>query len=79
MKQLIQGTANVIVGNLRGNNEDNLSFNGEFLTEETREQPLVTESVCNDKRQFYAVCDGMCDEQLDRMDMVNATLTGGMI
>jgi len=63
VKQFISAAANVNIGKLRGNNEDNLYFNGVFLTENTREQPLDIESVCGDKRQFYAVCDGMGGEQ----------------
>ena len=63
MRRVISAAACVNVGKLRDNNEDNLYFNGVFLTEQTREQPADIESVCEDNRQFYAVCDGMGGEQ----------------
>ena len=75
MKQNISAAANVNIGKLRGNNEDNLYFNGVFLTEQTREQPLDIESVCVDRRQFYAVCDGMGGEQYGELASILAAKT----
>ena len=63
MKQFISAAASVNIGKLRDNNEDNLYFNGVFLTEQTRDQPADFKSICGDNRQFYAVCDGMGGEQ----------------
>ena len=75
MKQNISAAANVNIGKLRGNNEDNLYFNGVILSEQTREQPLDIESVCGDKRQFYAVCDGMGGEQYGELASILAAQT----
>ena len=75
VKQSISAAANVNIGKRRGNNEDNLYFNGVFLTEHTREQPLDIESVCCDKRQFYAVCDGMGGEQYGELASLLAAET----
>ena len=67
MKRFISAAANVNMGKRRENNEDNLYFNGVFLTEATREKPGVFEAVCGEKRQVYAVCDGMGGEQLGEL------------
>ena len=67
MKQFISTAASVNIGKLRENNEDNLYFNGVFLTELTRDQPADFESICSDIRQFYAVCDGMGGEQFGEL------------
>jgi len=67
MKRFVSAAASVNVGRLRGNNEDNLYFNGVFLTEQTREQPADFESECEDSRQLYAVCDGMGGEQFGEL------------
>ena len=67
MKRAISAAANVNMGRLRENNEDNLYFNGLFLTEQTREQPAAFEGVYEDNRQFYAVCDGMGGEQFGEL------------
>ena len=63
MKHLISAAAGVNVGKHRANNEDNLYFNGAYLSEQTREQPASFEAECSDARQIYAVCDGMGGEQ----------------
>jgi protein phosphatase len=55
--------AQVDKGKKRENNEDNLYFDGIFLTEETREQPVCYENKPDNKIQIYAVCDGMGGEQ----------------
>ena len=55
------------MGGQRANNEDNLYFNGVFLTAETREQPANVETVCKDRRQVYAVCDGMGGEEMGEL------------
>jgi len=67
MKRFISAAASVNIGKLRENNEDNLYFNGVFLTEATRERPGDFEAVCGDARQVYAVCDGMGGEQLGEL------------
>jgi len=51
-------------GKRRENNEDNLYFNGIYLTEETREKPIGYVSEPNAGVQIYAVCDGMGGEQM---------------
>lgn len=51
------------IGNVRENNEDNLYLNGLFLSEAERETPKAYEKACEDKLQFYAVCDGMGGEE----------------
>ena len=63
MKHLISAAAGVNVGKHRANNEDNLYFNGAYLTEQAREQPVSFDDECADARQIYAVCDGMGGEQ----------------
>lgn len=63
MKQRIIAAAGADVGKYRENNEDNFYFNGIFLTEETRDKAVEYAALCRDKRQFYAVCDGMGGEQ----------------
>ena len=63
VKHLISAAAGVNVGKHRANNEDNLYFNGVYLTEQAREQPASFEAECADVRQIYAVCDGMGGEQ----------------
>ena len=63
------------MGKQRENNEDNLYFNGEFLTVETREKPVDFETVCGDSRQFYAVFDGMGGEQLGELASLIAVET----
>ena len=75
MKRTISAAVNVNIGRVRGNNEDNLYFNGLYLTEQTREQPLVHESVCGDNRQYYAVCDGMGGEQFGEVASLIAAET----
>ena len=67
MRRVISAAACVDVGRLRENNEDNLYFNGVFLTEQTREQPANFENLYEDHRQFYAVCDGMGGEQFGEL------------
>jgi len=67
MKQFISAAASVNIGKHRANNEDNLYFNGIFLTAETREKPVDFEIICGEKRQFYAVCDGMGGEQMGEL------------
>ena len=51
------------IGNLRENNEDNLYYNGIYLSETEREIPASYEKICQDNLQFYAVCDGMGGEE----------------
>ena len=63
VKHLISAAASVNVGKYRANNEDNLYFNGVFLTEQEREKPASFHAECSDIRQLYAVCDGMGGEQ----------------
>jgi protein phosphatase len=75
MKYSISAAASVNMGRLRANNEDNLYFNGLFLTEQTREQPAEFEIVCGDNRQFYAVCDGMGGEQYGELASLLAVET----
>ena len=75
MKRIISAAVNVNIGRVRGNNEDNLYFNGVYLTEQTREQPLVMESECGDNRQYYAVCDGMGGEQFGEVASLIAAET----
>jgi len=75
MKQSITAAASVNMGKKRANNEDNLYFNGEFLTEETREKPADFDTVCGDKRQSYAICDGMGGEQLGELASLIAVET----
>ena len=67
MKRTVSAAARVNVGRLRGNNEDNLYFNGLFLTEQTREQPADFECESEDAFQLYAVCDGMGGEQFGEL------------
>ena len=55
------------IGKRRTNNEDNLYFNGVYLTAETRERPVNFETECGDRRQVYAVCDGMGGEQMGEL------------
>lgn len=75
MKRYISAAVCGNIGRGRGNNEDNFYFNGEFLTEATRENPADIEFVCHDKRQFYAVCDGMGGEQLGELASLLAAQT----
>ena len=75
MGLVVTAAACVNVGRLRGNNEDNLYFNGMFLTEQTREQPAALDSLCEDNRQFYAVCDGMGGEQFGELASLIAVKT----
>jgi serine/threonine protein phosphatase PrpC len=56
--------AQVDKGRKRENNEDNLYFNGVFLTEQAREQPAQFATEPNSGAQIYAVCDGMGGEQM---------------
>ena len=74
-KQFISAAANVNIGLQRKNNEDNLYFDGLYLTEETREQPLFVEYDCGDKRQFYAVFDGMGGEEYGELASLLAAET----
>jgi len=67
MRRVVSAAACVNVGRIRGNNEDNLYFNGVYLTEQTREQPAALESSSEDNRQFFAVCDGMGGEQFGEL------------
>lgn len=55
------------IGNLRENNEDNLYYNGIYLSETERDIPASYESVCADELQFYAVCDGMGAKNMAKM------------
>ncbi|MCL2814088.1 MAG: protein phosphatase 2C domain-containing protein [Oscillospiraceae bacterium] len=75
MKQIMTAAASVNMGKKRENNEDNLYFNGEFLTEETREKSADFEAVCGDRRQYYAVCDGMGGEELGELASLTAVET----
>ena len=75
MKQSITAAASVNMGKKRENNEDNLYFNGEFLTEETRENSADFDTVCSDRQQFYAICDGMGGEQLGELASMIAVET----
>jgi len=75
MKRSITAAASVNMGKKRLNNEDNLYFNGEFLTEETREKSADFDTVCGDRRQFYAICDGMGGEQLGELASLIAVET----
>ena len=63
MKHRISAAAGVNVGKRRENNEDNLYFNGVYMTEQTREHSASLRLECSDARQLYAVCDGMGGEQ----------------
>ena len=67
MKQQISAAVCVNIGLKRENNEDNFYFNGIFLSEKTRDKPAEFVTFCPDKRQFYAVCDGMGGEQLGEL------------
>jgi len=67
MKRYISAAANVNIGKLRENNEDNFYFNGKFLTEKTQNKSVEFDAVCVDERQLYAVCDGMGGEQLGEL------------
>lgn len=51
------------IGNLRENNEDNLYYNGAYLSEAERDIPVSQDKVCMDNLQLYAVCDGMGGEE----------------
>ncbi len=59
----ISAAVRVDVGKVRKNNEDNVYFNGLFLNEENREQPLSSAlSETTGDRFIFAVSDGMGGE-----------------
>ena len=47
------------LGRARENNEDNFCLNGVYMREDQRNTGGLYKAANNDKRQLYAVCDGM--------------------
>jgi len=75
MPILIEAAARVNMGTQRDNNEDNIYFNGAYLSEETRERPVAWEAAYSNWPQLYAVCDGMGGEQLGELASLLAVQT----
>lgn len=58
-KAAIQGAAANNKGRVRGNNEDNLYFNGVYIHREKMDQGYLASEKFRTAVQLYAVCDGM--------------------
>lgn len=62
MRYTIEAAVRNHIGKLRKNNEDNFFLNGRYLKREQMDAGGYFAEISSDKRQLYAVCDGMGGE-----------------
>ena len=62
MRYTIEAAVRNHIGKLRKNNEDNFFLNGRYLKREQMDGGGYFAEISSDKRQLYAVCDGMGGE-----------------